>query len=351
MLSLTMKNLKKHSSAAVGALIVLVAAGILVYAIIDGGKAARTVIGFPLEQYKREGAIIGSRRARVQLTADQFNSARLLFAGSTKVSITPNTSPSSNGNITFPTGEPEQTLAIKNVILSLTHTDKEEGKTIIVEQGSSEVIELKSNPRWAEVAGKGNFTWQAQSITSSFWYPFDRYLLHVNPSLIVLKKNDSDVDYGTYEYIETMEIELSAPNLRMNATKRQVANSMEDPYEIVLKRPLVLRILTIFAGLLVPAWLYFLYKSADTGSNAGKILAFFFGIWAYRETLLSGFSVFPIMLDYVTLTLAIVAVTIIILKWRQEPSSTIMRECPYCKMKIPLEAKRCPQCTSNVPSI
>ncbi|MBN1321188.1 MAG: large conductance mechanosensitive channel protein MscL [Thermoleophilia bacterium] len=34
----------------------------------------------------------------------------------------------------------------------------------------------------------------------------------------------------------------------------------------------------------------------------------------------------------------------------QKPASETTRECPFCKSTVPLEATRCPQCTSELPA-
>jgi hypothetical protein len=108
-------------------------------------------------------------------------------------------------------------------------------------------------------------------------------------------------------------------------------------------------VITFFIGVLALIWLSYLAWTVDTKSYVGQILTFFLGIWGVRTTLLAGLSVFPVMLDYATLMLSVVAVGIVISKWMQERFSTVTRECPACKMKIPLEASKCPYCTSNVP--
>ena len=340
MLSFLKKHFTKHAGT-IGILITIIVVALILYFALREVNTARTLVGFPLEQYQH------SRRARVELRVDQFNSANLIFSGSARVSITPNISSSSAGSITYPSGEPEQTLAMKNAVLSLAHGSNEAGRPILVEQGSSEVIELK--PTSGEVAGKGNFTWRSQSVRSSFWYPFDSYLLHLNPSLIVSTKDDGVGNAGFYEFIETMEVELGVPNLRMNLIPRQTVNSTDDRYEIVFQRPLALRVTTGIIGLLALIWLVYLYRYADPGNYIAQILTFFLGIWGVRTTLLAGFSVFPVMLDYATLTLSVMAVGIVLSKWTKEILSSTTTKCPHCKMKIPLEASRCPYCTSSVP--
>jgi hypothetical protein len=338
--------MKKHISK-IGLVVTLIgAAAILLYAASEV-RTAGTLKGFGLEQNRFEGSLIGSHHADVALTADQFNSATQMFSGDATVRISPNSSPNAGDGIVYPSDEPEQTFLIKHAILSLGHREEIEGKPSIIEYGSSKPIELTRNPRWAEVNGTGAYSWRTQSTRSSFWYPFDGYSLYINPTLITGTETEGVVQYGPIEPIETFSVELRVPNFRMNVIRKESPERGGDRYRVEFARPIVLRIITVTIGILAVVWLTYLALFADTGSHIGELVTFFLGIWGVRSTLLGNLSVFPIMLDYATLVLAVVAVGIVVSKWAQVRASAF--KCPHCRVSISPDASRCPNCTSNLP--
>jgi hypothetical protein len=331
------ENLKKHIEK-IGIAITLFIVVIILYFAFNEIKIAHDLVGFSDKNPYTQKI----RRVRVKIRADQFNPTNVTFSGSSIISITPNISQNSDGNIIYPIGEPKNTKSLKNATLSFMHRSQEYGKPIIMIEGDSEAIELK--PKFGGISGRGDFTWQAQTNTSSFWYPFDSYSLHVNPTLFISTKNET-----FEEFIETLEVEVGISNFRMNVISRQSINSTDDRGEIIFRRPIALRIVTGITGLLAVLWLFYLVKYADPGTYIGQIISFFLGILGIKTVLLSGFSVFPSILDYLFLMLSVMAIGIVLSKWIKESVFVSTTKCPFCKMKISIGASRCPYCTSNFP--
>ncbi|OLD17122.1 MAG: mechanosensitive ion channel protein MscL [Acidobacteria bacterium 13_1_40CM_3_56_11] len=53
--------------------------------------------------------------------------------------------------------------------------------------------------------------------------------------------------------------------------------------------------------------------------------------------------------SYLLIAFALFLIVRTVNRWRQQPSSTT-QECPFCRMSIPLAARRCPHCTSEFKS-
>ena len=338
--------MKEHISK-IGFLVTLIVAVVILAYAAREVRTAGTLKGFSLRQNEFEGSIIGSHRADVALNAGHFNNAAQTFSGDATIRISPNLSANAAGGVFNPSGDLEQTFLIKHAVLSLGHREEIEGRPSIIEYGSSKPIDLTRDPRRAEVTGTGAYTWKAQSIESSFWYPFDRYSVYINPTLITGTETGGVVQYGLIEPIDNFSVELNVPNFRMNVIRKESLERGGDRYLIEFSRPIVLRIITLTIAILALLWLAYLALFADTGSHVGELVTFFLGIWGVRSTLLGDLAVFPIMLDYSALVLAVVAVGVVVSKWAQDRASAF--KCPFCRVSISPEAIRCPNCTSNLP--
>lgn len=337
--------MKKHISK-IGLLVTLIVAVVILAYAAREVRTAGTVKGFSLRQNEFEGSVIGSHHGDVELNAGHFNPAAQIFSGDATIKISPNLSANADG-VFYPSGDLEQTFLIKHAVLSLGHREEIEGRPSIIEYGSSKPIDLTRDARRAEVAGTGAYTWKAQAIESSFWYPFDKYSVYINPTLVTGTETGGVVQYGLIEPIDIFSVELNVPNFRMNVIRKESLERGGDRYLIEFSRPIVLRIITLTIAILAVVWLTYLALFADAGSHVGELVTFFLGIWGVRSTLLGDLAVFPIMLDYSALVLAVVAVGVVVSKWAQDRASTF--KCPHCRISISPDATRCPNCTSNLP--
>ena len=56
-----------------------------------------------------------------------------------------------------------------------------------------------------------------------------------------------------------------------------------------------------------------------------------------------------IIIEFLLIALALFLIVRTVNRWRQQPSPAT-QECPFCRMSIPLAARRCPHCTSEFKS-
>src|SRR5271165_2431009 len=104
----------------------------------------------------------------VSLTFKEFRSAGNLFAGSVVIEMSPASA----------RGKPDS----KQLLLRFNRYGKPE--TLTYQGGGDEPIAVGSRPAWGSLTGKGTFSWTAIARPGPFFYPFDRYDLIVNPSLM-----------------------------------------------------------------------------------------------------------------------------------------------------------------------
>jgi hypothetical protein len=328
--------MKRHIKKIGFSFTILIVAVIVTFAMREY-KTTRPVAGFTLARGE------GSRMAYVRLVADSFSPAAGTLSGTANFSIWPRVLGNSAGRLAMADGEPQLTLAIDGAVLYFYRRQMVGGSPALVQQGSSEIIELKRAAASSEIHGEGDFNWNVRSIVPTFRYPFDSYVLDVDPSLTLLRKED-----GFLEEIDTLEVDLRVPNLRMTRIRNQSVVMGASPYEIKLSRPIALRVIALAVAILAVAWLVHLTWFAEPEGYVGQLLTFFVGIWGIRTTLLAGISYFPLFLDYVALSLSVAAAGIILSRWSQARFGDTQRCCPRCKLKINAKADRCPHCTSEL---
>jgi hypothetical protein len=321
----------------------------------------------PLALYIGQGvykdATIGARTADIDLKFNAFNTVSRNLSGSSSVSMyVRRFSNPSKALIESAKKYQEEIKSIPEVEIRFSHYQSNKDIKGYLEQGrNKQSIKLRYDRIAGVMFGEGEFTWSANALISSFWYPFDKYLLYVNPQILHPDKNNTYINY--IDNIEQINLEMQVPNLRMVAERNLVSTSEKrdsknpsivtlernpsDPYIIKLDRPSPLQVISIFLCILSIFWLGYLIWFADTESHVGGILAFFVGIWGIRNTLLGNLYIFPSFLDYFTITLSLIAVIVVIFKWWIKIFSTNTKECKYCLSKIPVKASKCPHCLSQ----
>ena len=265
----------------------------------------------------------------VKLTFKEFHPAGNQFIGSVVIEVAPRPD-------RMKPGEMQKWAAdFKQVVLRFDHYDV---NTLSYQGGGDGPIALAFPPAWGSLMGKGTFSWAGIPQPGPFFYPFDRYVLRVNPSLLQLS------DSGNYptEPIDTLQTDFGSSNFIPHLHDLQ-AKYPNDVYEITLERPALLRVLAIIVAILLVVWLIYLILSAKPEEYAGQVVTLFVGVFSIRSSLLSGAPVFPSLIDYCALGVYLSAVLIVLIKWRFPDKKS--KECPYCKSSIPLAATICPQCT------
>ena len=56
------------------------------------------------------------------------------------------------------------------------------------------------------------------------------------------------------------------------------------------------------------------------------------------------------VIEFLLIAFALFLIVRTVNRWRQQPSSTT-QECPFCRMRVSLAARRCPHCTSEFKSV
>jgi hypothetical protein len=219
--------------------------------------------------------------------------------------------------------------------------DHHESDGSLYQGGSDDTIALAFPDAWGALRGAGTFSWAGDPQHGPFLYPFDRYVLRVNP--ILLQPSDSK-SYPFYP-IDTLVTDFGNSNFipRLKNLRAQPPN---DLYEITVERPVLLRRLAIIVGGLLLVWLIYLVWVAKPEEYAGHVVTLFVGVFSIRSSLLSGAPVFPSLIDYCALAVYLSAVLIVLIKWMLPDKNK--KECPFCKSSIPLTATVCPQCTLTV---
>ncbi len=293
------------------------------------------------EQPTRIGCPIADERSSgktftfLALTFKEFHPAGNQFSGTLSVEVAPNT------DRMQPEAIQKWSADLKKVVLRINHYD---GHTLSYQGGTDSPVALAFPPAWGSLMGKGTFIWNAEAASGPFFYPFDRYTLHLNPSLMEV------TDPAVYPnvLIDTFETDFANSNFipHLNNIRTQYPN---DPYEILLDRPLMLRSLAIIVGVLLIFWLFYLIRFAKPGEQAGQLVSLFVGVFSIRSSLLSGAPLFPSLIDFCAIGVYLAAVLIVLVRWTLPDHGTT--ECPYCKSQIPLGANVCCQCTRPVNTV
>ncbi len=204
-------------------------------------------------------------------------------------------------------------------------------------------IDFASVPLSDTLVGKGTFWWKgvSQTYRGPFYYPFDRYVLSVNPFLV---KSDGP-KYFT-DPVDSLDVDFGGLSFVPQIKSLRAQSRNDDFYEITLQRPALLRVIAGFVAVLLLFWLAYLIWFAKAEENVGQVVTLFIGVFSIRSSLLSGAPVFPGLIDYCTLAVYLSAVLIVLVKWKFPDQNT--KECPFCKSFIPLTASVCPQCTLTV---
>lgn len=307
----------------------------------------------------------GSRTADIDLRINSFNTASRNLSGSAGVSMYVRRFSNPSKELIESIKKYEDEIrSISEVVIRFFHyqTDKDI-KGYLGQGRTTQSIKLRYDRIANSMVGEGEFIWLANTLVSSFWYPFDNYQVYVNPAILIPDKNNLNISY--IDNIEQMNLEMQVPNLRMVAGKRLVSSYFQkrdskdpsiftlerdprDLYIIKLDRPFTLRIICIFLSILSLLWLGYLIYFADTESHIGGILPFFVGIWGIKSTLVGNLHIFPSFLDYFVIVLSMVAVIIVFFKWWFKIVSTNTKECPLCLSKVSSLATKCPQCLSRL---
>ena len=203
-------------------------------------------------------------------------------------------------------------------------------------------IKLLSGP-FGDRSGTAGFRMGLTPIRAGFWYPYDAYLLRAVGSVGVPETKVM----SSVELVDRTEVIFAVPNIRVEAAgidKR--GNDVEVSARIT--RPLVLQILAGVMLVLALIWIYWLIRHAKVDSQVGQLVGFFVSIWGWRSVLLGDESIFPSALDYLLLTLSVMATAIVLLRWWDALRQVTSQKCPQCYEDIPLQARICGHCRSPV---
>jgi hypothetical protein len=310
----------------------------------------------PLPLYIGQGVskdgTVGSRTADIDLKINNFNTAAGNLSGSSRISMyVRRFSNPSKELIESSKKYQEEIRSISEVEITFSHyQDNKDRRGYLGQGGTRQGIKLKYDRIAGSMIGEGEFIWSANTLVSSFWYPFDKYLAYVNPKILLPDKNNLYISY--IDNIDLINLEIQVPNLRAVARKLIVSASEKgdprDPYIIIFDRPITLQVISIVLSILSLLWLCYLIWFADTESHMGGILAFFVGIWSIRSTLLGNLYIFPSFLDYFTITLSIIAVIVVFFKWWFNRVSASVKKCSFCLSKVSFQATKCPSCLSRL---
>ena len=211
--------------------------------------------------------------------------------------------------------------------------------------GSTAQIELFELPDLS-LSGDESFRWKVETLTSEFWYPFDRYRAVLNARLGVRDKET------TLHGIGRLQLSMLAPGLFMDISSLEAEGPSADTHEVLLERSLFIRLATILVAAMALFLVVFFISSAKVDQLVWQPLAFFAAIWAIRSILRADVpSSSLILIDYATIIIyGAVAITILV-RWRayQVKRAKTAGQCPFCLSEIKKEATRCPYCTSKLP--
>jgi hypothetical protein len=316
-------------------------------------------------------------RAELRLSNVKFDAAKSRMTGEMEVYLTPNENyyAKSQENGTISDIDAEKALETMSALEKIdavpvwfSHMQRvpglEESRYVDV-GGSDSIIKMVvtdfKDP--FEIKGQGPFTWTAEPLTDSFWYPFDSYKLYVRlsisvPQYIYTKQAEEKTklfDHYFNRSVDYMSLEFAGANLVADLKVKKYGDSKlqedGDSREIDLYRPFLARAYTVFVIGLMAFGLVYLYFFKDIEGSAGDLLGFFVAALGTRAILLSGVDFSPVLLDYVVVFFSILATGVVFGRWidkRLQPDNSIA--CPHCAEKISPVATRCPHCTGTLPS-
>jgi len=305
-------------------LIVLVLLGAMGLAIYLAKHEDATTIGFRAAEDGESHPFV----TMITLTFKDFRPAGDVLAGDVAIEVSPQNGMKAEDRA-------RAAKDFKTVLLRFHH---HQSNSLTYLGGSDSPIDLSFPPAWGSLQGKGTFTWAADAKSGPFFYPFDRYVLDVNPLLLQVTGGDS----YPIDPIDTMATDFGNSNF-VPHLKSLGAHSPNDLYEIELKRPVVFRLLAVIVGVLLGAWLLYLVVFAKPEEYVGHLVTLFVGVFSIRTSLLSGAPVFPGLIDYCALGVYFSAVLVILIKWMMPDRNTTT--CRFCQSSIPIRASYCPQCT------
>ena len=273
----------------------------------------------------------------VLLAFKEFRPAANQFAGTFDIEISP------NWDRIKPEDRKTWASQITKGFLRFNHF---ENNSMNYQGGADAEFPVAFPPIWGSLQGKGTFAWSSEPQPGPFYYPFDSYILHINPELVSIKEQEDGI-YPIHP-IDVLETDFSNSNFVPERQHLDVAASdyLSDRWEITLQRPALLRTLALVVGALLIIWLIYLIWAAKPGENAGQIVTLFVGVFSIRSSLLSGAPVFPSFIDYCALAVYLSAALIVLIKWLIPDRNT--KTCPHCKSTINNQATICPQCTRAV---
>jgi hypothetical protein len=271
----------------------------------------------------------------VNLTFKDFHPAGNQFTGSVSIEVAPQL------DRIKPDAVQNWAKSFKQVLLRFYHFNSQ---ALTYQGGADEPIALAFPPAWGSLMGKGTFGWTGDSRFGPFVYPFDTYVLRVNPDLIQL----TDASEYSNAPIDTLQMDFENSNFIPHLIKLN-AQQPNDPYQVELQRPAILRVLAVIIAILLVAWLIYLIWFANPDEYAGNVVTLFVGVFSIRTSLLSGAPVFPSLIDYCALAVYLSAALVVLVKW-SFPDNPGTQECPLCRSKIPQAATVCPQCTHPLPA-
>ena len=176
-------------------------------------------------------------------------------------------------------------------------------------------LKLKADSAYSNFFTSG----QAQVVTLDMkidrpiiWYPFDRYTINLPTAIVPSFVPSSNyappgcaVSAPHPQAIVSLQIES-----RLSAVLARGING-----GIVLERPRLLRLITILLALVTFIFLVFLAFQRDVTALMWQSLGFFATVWAARNILLTNVTVFPVVVDYVSIYVYFLAALILIAKW------------------------------------
>lgn len=330
-------------------------------------------IGFELPMPKQNVEGNDETWAELRLTGVKLDAAKKRMTGEAEISLVPNElSEESKPGFSISREQLDKSMVTRaalrkaeTTIIFFSHAEPDvrdaRWNRYVDLGGTDKPIQMskyEKNP--SLMTGKGPFTWTAEPLTDSFWYPFDSYRLYVNPQIVVpMPDRDGAVEDVTavFEHFNTyadkMSVEFAGANLvpELKATQHDdsLREDSSDPFEIDLYRPFLARAYTVFVIVLMAFGLVYLYFFKDIEGSAGDLLGFFVAALGTRTILLAGVDFSPVLLDYVVVFFSILATGVVFGRWidkRLQPDNSI--PCPHCTSRISPAATRCPHCAGSV---
>lgn len=197
-----------------------------------------------------------------------------------------------------------------------------------------------------ELVGSGSFRWSLETLSSEFFYPFDRYRLNVNNTLGVPSEDAGIISVFS---VENFSVNMQIPNLYMEINAIENHERGKNSHEIILRRSGFSQFLTIIVGVMAIFIVINNITNVKYETLVGQSVAFLVGLWGARTILLGGVKTSdPIAIDWVIIGLYIIVAFQILYRWRVVPS-VATTHCQYCQQKIDCKATFCPFCTQENP--